>query len=108
MDPTKLKTMSKWPQPTKKKEVQAFLGFANYYRRFIADYSRKARPLTELTRDIPFTWGSAQQEAFNELINEFMHEPTLRQFDRNLPTIMETDASNQVIAGILSQYHEEN
>jgi len=55
MDPTKLEAMSKWPTPTKKKEVQAFLCFANYYRRFIANYSGKARPVIELTRDVPFS-----------------------------------------------------
>ena len=60
MDPSKLETMSKWPTPTKKKEVQAFLGFANYYRRFIANYSAKAHPLIELTKDIPFSWSYEQ------------------------------------------------
>ena len=45
MDPSKLETMSQWPIPTKRKEVPAFLGFANYYRRFIANYSAKAHPL---------------------------------------------------------------
>jgi len=67
MDPTKLEAMSKWPTPTKKKEVQAFLGFTNYYRRFIANYSGKARPLIDLTRDVPFLWGQAQQQSFDEL-----------------------------------------
>ena len=58
MDPSKLDTISQWPTPTKKEEVQVFLGFANYYRRFnkfIANFSAKVRPLTELTRDIPFS-----------------------------------------------------
>ena len=55
MDPLKLETMSQWPIPTKKKEVQAFLGFANYYRRFIVNYSTKARLLIDLTKDVPFT-----------------------------------------------------
>ena len=49
MDPSKLETMSKWPIPTKKKEVQAFFGFANYYRQFIVNYSTKARALIDLT-----------------------------------------------------------
>ena len=49
MDPSKPATMSKWPIPTKKKEVQAFLGFANYYRRFIVNESAKARLLIDLT-----------------------------------------------------------
>jgi len=105
MDPTKLEAMSKWPTPTKKKEVQAFLGFANYYRRFIANYSGKARPLIDLTRDVPFSWGQAQQQSFDELKQLFLSSPILIQFDRCLETIMETDASNQAILGILLQYH---
>ena len=56
MDPSKLETMCKWPIPTKKNEVQAFLGFANYYRHFIANSSAKAHPLIELTKDVPFSW----------------------------------------------------
>ena len=67
MDPSKLETMFKWPIPTKKKEVQAFLGFANYYCRFIVNYSAKARPLIDLTKDVPFTCGHTQKQAFDEL-----------------------------------------
>jgi len=54
LDLTNLEAMSKWPTPTKKKEVQAFLCFANYYQRCIANYSGKARPLIDLTRNVPF------------------------------------------------------
>ena len=108
MDQSKLETMSKWPIPTKKKEVQAFLGFANYYRRFIINYSVKARPLIDLTKDVPFTWGHTQQQAFDELLARFLSAPILTQFDRTLETIMETHTSNQAIAGILSQYHVDN
>jgi len=75
MDPTKLEAMSKWPTPTKKKEVQAFLGFANYYRRFIVNYSGKARSLIDLTRDVPFLWGQAQQQSFDELKQLFLSAP---------------------------------
>ena len=60
MDPLKLETMSRWPITTKKKEVQAFLGFANYYRQFIVNYSAKARPLSDFTKDVTFTWGHTQ------------------------------------------------
>ena len=94
MDPSKLETMSKQPIPTKKKEVQAFLGFANYYRRFIDNYTAKAHPLIDLTKDVPFTCGHAQQQAFDELRARFFSAPILTQFDRTLETIMETDASN--------------
>ena len=108
MDPSKLETMSKWPIPTKKKEVQAFLGFANYYHRFIINYSTKACPLIDLTKDVPFTWGHTQQQAVGEPRARFLSAPILTQFDRTLETIIETDASNQAIAGILSQYHVVN
>ena len=108
MDPSKLENMSKWPIPTKKKEVQAFLVFANYYRRFIHNYSSKARPLIALTKDVPFTRGHRQQQAFDELRVQFLSAPILTQFDRTLKTIVETDASNQAIAGILFQYQVVN
>ena len=108
MVPSKLETMSKWPIRTKKKEVQAFLGFANYYRRFIVNYSAKARPFIYLTKDLPFTCGHTQQQACNELQARFLSAPILIQFDRTIETIMETNASNQAIAGILSQCHVGN
>ena len=108
MDQARLKTMSKWPVPTKKKEVQAFLGFANYYRRFIENYSSKARPLIDLTKDVLFSCGHQQQQAFDEVRTRFLCAPIFTQFDHTLETIIETDASNQAIAGILSQYHIDN
>ena len=108
MDPLKLETMSKWPIPTKKKEVQVFLDFAYYYYRFIVNYSVTARSLIDLTKDVPVTWGHTQQQAFNELQARFLSAPILTQFDGTIETIMETDASNQAIAGILSQYHVVN
>ena len=55
MESTKVQAIQDWEVPTKKKEVQAFLGFANYYRRFIQDYARRVRPLTELTKNVHFS-----------------------------------------------------
>ena len=104
MQPAKVNAIQEWKPPTKKKEVQAFLGFANYYRQFIQNYSAKVKPLTELTRDILFSWGQQQQEEFDNLKIAFTSVPVLRPFHPNLQTIMETDASNQAIAGVLSQY----
>ena len=108
MDPAKLETMSKWPIPTNKKDVQVFLGFANYYRRFILNYSAKACFLIDLTKDVPLTCGHIQQQALDELRARFLSAPILTQFDGTLETIMETDASTQAIAGILSQYQVVN
>jgi len=105
MDPTKLEAMFKWPTPTKKKEAQAFLSFANYYRQFIANYSGKARPLIDLPRDVAFSWREAQQQSFDELKQLFLSASILTQFDRCCETIMETDKSKQAISSILSQYY---
>ena len=80
--------------PTKKKQVQAFLGFANYYCQFIKNYSAKVKPLTELTKDILFSSKVQQQEAFDNLKIAFTSAPVLQPFDLSQDTIMETDASN--------------
>ena len=62
----------------------------------------------DLTRDVPFSWRHQQQQAFDDLRTRLLSAPVLRQFDRTLETIIETDASNQAIAGILSQSHNVN
>ena len=54
MDPSKLKTLSKWPIHRKKQKIWGFLGLANYYCRFIINYSAKTPPLIDLTKDVPF------------------------------------------------------
>lgn len=68
MDPVKVDGVAKWPVPTSRKEVQSFLGFANFYRRFIEDFSAIARPLFNLTKaDVKFQWGPSEQMAFDEV-----------------------------------------
>ena len=63
MDPAKVAAITEWPRPSSVREVQSFLGFANFYRKFIADYSGIASPLTNLTRKVVkrsrFTWSEA-------------------------------------------------
>jgi hypothetical protein len=58
MDPETVQAVENWETPEKLKEVQAFLGFANFYQRFIQNYSRIVQPLTKLTKKrVPFHWG---------------------------------------------------
>ena len=58
MDPAKVEAVQQYPVPSKVKEVQAFLGFCNFYRCFVKDYSTIVRPLFNLTmKDTPFVWG---------------------------------------------------
>jgi hypothetical protein len=103
MDEAKVQVIRDWPQPKKVKEVQSFLGFANFYRRFIANYSDLTVPLMRLThKNAPWHWSPACTEAFELLKRAFTSAPILHHFDPALPPIVETDASDYAIAGILS------
>src|ERR1700689_3550315 len=74
MDPAKVKGITDWPVPRTVKHVQAFLGFCNFYRRFIQDFSSIARPLFDLTKkDVPFLWTPAHDKAFQALIHVMTH-----------------------------------
>ena len=71
-NPKKVEIIRTWPQPTNLKELQSFLGLCNYYRRFIADYSKIAAPLTDLThKDTPYQWTTHTELAF-QLLKEYM------------------------------------
>ena len=67
VDLIKIKGIQEWPTPTKKKELQQFLGFCNFYRRFVEDYSLVAKPLMKLTGNVPWKWENEQEQAFNGL-----------------------------------------
>jgi len=111
MDPEKVSCILGWETPKNGTDVQCFLGFANFYRRFIKDYSKVVTPLTRLTKKeggkyVPFVWGPEQQAAFDLLKKAFMTAPILRHFDYDREMIVETDTSDYVSAGILSQYND--
>jgi len=104
MDPEKIKTITDWKQPQNLTDVQAFIGFANFYRRFIKDFSRIISPLVELTRkDTPFEWNRLRHDAFQRLKTAFTSAPILAPFDWEKEVLLETDASDYVSAGVLSQ-----
>jgi hypothetical protein len=103
----KVKSVLDWPIPTTLKELQSFLGLANFYRRFVKDYSRITRPMTVLQKKgMPFIFGKAAVEAFDHLKKAFTSAPVLRPFDPSLETMLETDSSDAAIAGVLSQKFE--
>src|SRR5882672_8670886 len=104
MDTAKTDTVSIWPTPTNLKAVQAFLGFANFYRRFIVGFSDIVIPLILLTRkDTPFSWGPDHMKAFGALKHAFTTAPILAHFNPDNPIVVETDASDYAIAAIISQ-----
>ena len=107
MDPIKLDGIAAWPTPTKLKEVQSFLGFANYYRRFIPEYSSVARPLIDLTKkDHPWEWTPTCQKAFDDLKALFIKQPVLKIPDPSAPFAIATNASKFASGGILLQADE--
>ncbi|KAJ1597382.1 hypothetical protein NDA14_006176 [Ustilago hordei] len=106
MDPEKVCTVKEWPMPESIHDIQRFLGFANFYRRFIAHFARIAKPLTALVKPIErfkkFELPEEAQQAFHKLIQAFTSAGVLQHFDYHLPTRLETDASDFAIAGMSS------
>jgi hypothetical protein len=108
MDPKKIQTIQEWNTPSCLTDVQAFIGFSNFYRRFIRDFSKIIAPLVALTRKgVKFAWNSNCQEAFDRLKDAFTKAPILAPFDWEKEIILETDASDYVSAGVLSQYGDD-
>ena len=106
MDPDRIKTIVEWPVPKSQHDIQVFLGFANFYRRFIEGYSRVVLPLTNLLRKMrKFLWTSAAQSAFDRLKTLFTSAPILKHFDPELPSTLHADSSGAAISGIISQPH---
>ena len=105
MDPKKVACVKEWPTPQSLRDIQGFLGFANFYRRFIPEFSRLAAPLVQLTKkDVPFKWDDKCESSFFQIKNAFKDGSMLAHFDPQLQTVLETDASDFVTAAILSQY----
>ena len=102
MDPRKLAEIQDWDEPTTVKEVQEFLGFANFYRRFIDGYSKIVKPLTKLTGKEGWQWTNSQRKAFKDLKDAFASAPVLLRFDPDKKITLETDASDIASGGVLS------
>lgn len=104
MDPCKVKAVEEWPQPHSRVQLQRFLGFANFYRRFIRGYSTLAAPLTALTSTkVRFRWSPEAARAFADLKQRFTTAPILIQPDPSRQFVVETDASEVGVGAILSQ-----
>jgi transposase InsO family protein len=104
MDPSKVQAVLDWQTPSSVRDVQCFLGFANFYRKFIKDYSKIVMPLTELTKkNRTFTWNVSAARSFDNLKKAFTSAPILVHADQSKPFIIEADASDFALGSILSQ-----
>jgi hypothetical protein len=109
VDPEKGSVVKNWLPPRTVKGVQSFLGFCNFYRRFIRNYGVISKPLTRLThKDAEFDFNKDCTDAFEALKERLTQAPVLAHFDPELPLQVETDASDGVVAGVLSQLSQED
>ena len=102
VDPAKISAVANWPTPDSRKKVQ--LGFANFYRKFIRNFSSVAAPLHALTSSkVPFQWTPQAEKIFQRLKERFTLALVLSVPDSQQQFVFEVDASNEGIGEVLSQ-----
>ena len=102
-DPSKVEMVKNWPIPKHKHELRRFLGLATYYRRFVKDFAKVARPLHQLTENNRVcNWSKQCDSAFEQLKRELCYAPLLAYPIRGKTFVLDTDASNCEIGAVLS------
>ena len=102
MDMTKVEAVRKWPRPTKIIEVKQFIGFVQYVRKFLRNFSEIAIPLADLIRGAQvFKWTTGEQAAFEKLKEAVCSQPVLQLPDFTKPFEIHTDASDQAYGVVL-------
>ena len=108
MDPAKVKSVVDWPVPKTLKEVQGFMGLANFCRKFIKDFAEVAGPMLHLSKNcVKFVWTPECQESFDTLKRKFVEYLVLHNPDPTKPYVVEADASNFAIGATILQEFED-
>src|SRR5258708_21394699 len=108
MDPVKVQGVMDWPQPMKVKDVQSFIGFMNFYQRFICNFSEIAHPLHALTHKLKdWSWGAAEKQAFDVLKSAVTSALMLAFPSKSGPFCLECNASNFTTGAVLLQQQED-
>ncbi|CAK9821240.1 Retrovirus-related Pol polyprotein from transposon 17.6 [Anthophora retusa] len=103
-NPKKLEAVKNFKLPKTPTDIKSFLGLAGYYRKFIRNFSKIAKPLTDLTKkDTPFRWTEKEQNSFDTLKEKLCSSPVLKFPNFNEQFVLTTDASNEGLGAILSQ-----
>ncbi|XP_065438558.1 uncharacterized protein LOC135981218 [Chrysemys picta bellii] len=108
-EPVKVEAIKNWPTPRTKKQVQSFIGLANYYRRFVQGFSDIVAPITDLTKkEKPdrVLWTEACEQGFQSIKSALAKEPVLASPDFEKPFLLCTDASNIGLGAVLMQEGE--
>ena len=104
MDPVKVVGIADWPIPSTVRDVQSFLGFANFYQHFVPHYSDTTRPLLDLTKKThPWSWDQSCNDTLMALKAMFTSQPVLHLPDLSTPFAISTDASKHASGGVLLQ-----
>ena len=110
MDPIKVNGVKNWKRPTTLRELRAFLGFLNFYRMYIRNFSLLAAPLNALVafcaKGGKFHWEYEHESAFQALVDAVCMAPILRQPHFEDPFVVDCDASTYAIGAILQQEGE--
>ena len=107
MDPKKVEAIITWPIPTKVKKVQSFLGLANFYRHFVDNFSKVAKPLHKLShKDMEWKWMDKCQDAFVKLKNIFISQPVLSMVDTMKQLRIESNVSEYTTGVVLSMLQD--
>ena len=107
-DPEKVAVVQDWPVPTSVKSLQSFLGFCNFYRAFLKDYGRIIRPLTKLLKKGAWhAFDERELTAFQQAKDLMLSDNVLAHYSPYRLTRIETDASDGVVAGVLSQLQDD-
>ena len=102
VDPSKIEAIQNWRTPKTPTEIRQFLGLAGYYRRFIANFSKLAKPLTALTqKGVAFDWEDKQEESFQKLKHMLCTAPILSLPESTEDFVVYCDASNQGLGCVL-------
>ena len=106
----KIEGILSWLPPKNVKQLQKFIGFCNFYRKFIPKFSETAHPLTQLTGKTPWKWSETQDNAFSTLKKSFhpQQAQVLLLPNPNEQFFLETDASDVATGAVLYQLNEKN
>ena len=106
MEKEKIKAVKEWKMPMKVKDVESFLEFTNFYKRFIQNFSHMAKLLNKLKGKKEWMWSKEHQKAFEELKEKIISQPVLSLLKKEGKFRVKTDTSEHAIGEVLSQEQE--